>query len=193
MTKCPTKMKAVNSKAQPGYGVAPDIPMILGHWSEKFNMTVVPLDDFNVLLGIDFLKKNKVVLIPHLDGLIFMGESNPGFVKGIRPYGDERKNAGIAALISAIAFEKGLKRGEETYLAALVEVMPDVQIEVPDCVANLLKEFKDMMSPELPRELPGEPSLRFRYATEDSNGKAMITSLELLDELCETTLVRLAA
>lgn len=135
--------------------------MILGHWSRKFNMTVVPLDDFNVLLGIDFLKKNKVAPIPHLDRLMFMGESNPGFVKGIRPYGDERKNAGIAALISAIAFEKGLKRGEETYLAALVEVMPDVQIEVPDCVANLLKEFKDMMSPELPRELPGEPSLRF--------------------------------
>ncbi|XP_070057433.1 uncharacterized protein [Nicotiana tomentosiformis] len=127
VTKCSTKMEAVNSMAQPGYGVALDVPMILGHWSRKFNMTLVPLDDFNVLLGIDFLKKNKLALIPHLDGLMFMGETNLDFVKS-------------------------LKRSEETYLAALVEVKPDVRIEVLDCVADLLKEFKDMMPPELPRE-----------------------------------------
>ncbi|XP_075082492.1 uncharacterized protein LOC142166855 [Nicotiana tabacum] len=83
-----------------------------------------------------------------------MGVTIPGFVIGIRPYRDEIKNAGIAALISAIAFEKVLKSGEETYLTALVEVKSDVQIEVPDCVEDLLKEFKDVMPPELPRELP---------------------------------------
>ncbi|XP_075087766.1 uncharacterized protein LOC142169758 [Nicotiana tabacum] len=162
VTKCPTKMKAMNSKAQPGYGVVLDVPMILGHWSEKFNMTVVPLDDFNVLLGIDFLKKKKVTPIPHLDGLMFMGESSPDFVKGIMPYEVNNENAGIAALISAIAFEKGLKRGEETYLVSLVEVKPDVHIEVPDCVANLLKEFKDVMPPELPRELPQRREIDYR-------------------------------
>nr|XP_016468164.1 PREDICTED: uncharacterized protein LOC107790720 [Nicotiana tabacum] len=39
----------------------------------------------------------------------------------------------------------------------------------------------------------GKPSLRFQYATEESNGKAMVTSLELLDERGEAYLVWLAA
>ncbi|XP_019230216.1 PREDICTED: uncharacterized protein LOC109211169 [Nicotiana attenuata] len=39
----------------------------------------------------------------------------------------------------------------------------------------------------------GELSLRFRYATEESNGESMSTSLELLDERREVALVRLAA
>lgn len=116
----------MNSKAQPGYGVALDVRMILGHWYGKFNITVVPLDDFNVLLGINFLKKNTVVPIPHLDRLMLMVETNHGYVKGIWPCGDERKNVGAAALISAIVFEKGLNRGEETYLTSLVKVKLDV-------------------------------------------------------------------
>ena len=41
-----------------------------------------------------------------------------------------------------------------TYLAALIEIKPDVQVEVPDEVAGLLKEFKDVMPPELPKTLP---------------------------------------
>ncbi|XP_019258537.1 PREDICTED: uncharacterized protein LOC109236774 [Nicotiana attenuata] len=39
----------------------------------------------------------------------------------------------------------------------------------------------------------GVPSIRFRYITKESNDKAMNTSLELLDERREATLVRLAA
>ncbi|XP_070039354.1 uncharacterized protein [Nicotiana tomentosiformis] len=39
----------------------------------------------------------------------------------------------------------------------------------------------------------GEPSVRFRYATEESNHEAMNTSLELLDEKWESALVRMAA
>nr|XP_009778832.1 PREDICTED: uncharacterized protein LOC104228125 [Nicotiana sylvestris] len=35
----------------------------------------------------------------------------------------------------------------------------------------------------------GEPHLRFRYATEESNNESMITSLKLLDERCEAALV----
>nr|XP_009776431.1 PREDICTED: uncharacterized protein LOC104226209 [Nicotiana sylvestris] len=39
----------------------------------------------------------------------------------------------------------------------------------------------------------GEPSARFRHATEESNHKAMNTSLELLDKKREAVLVRMAA
>ncbi|KAF7143242.1 hypothetical protein RHSIM_Rhsim05G0156800 [Rhododendron simsii] len=40
-----------------------------------------------------------------------------------------------------------------TYLAALVEIKPDVKVEVLDEVASLLKEFADMMPPELPKDV----------------------------------------
>lgn len=36
----------------------------------------------------------------------------------------------------------------------------------------------------------GEPSLRFQYVTEESNGEAMSASLKLLDERREVALVR---
>ncbi|XP_070014037.1 uncharacterized protein [Nicotiana sylvestris] len=39
----------------------------------------------------------------------------------------------------------------------------------------------------------GEPRIRFQYTKKESNDEAMNTSLELLDERCETAFVRLAA
>ena len=39
----------------------------------------------------------------------------------------------------------------------------------------------------------GEPSLRFRYTTEESNEEAMAVKLDLTDELRENALVRIAA
>ncbi|KAA8544312.1 hypothetical protein F0562_022324 [Nyssa sinensis] len=46
-----------------------------------------------------------------------------------------------------------IREGEETYLAAPVEIKPDVTEEVPDEVADLLKEFADVMPLELPKSL----------------------------------------
>lgn len=57
-------------------------------------------------------------------------------------------------MLSAIIFEKGLKKGEYDYLTALIEVKPDVQLEVPNNVAKLLVEFKYVMPSKMPKELP---------------------------------------
>lgn len=46
---------------------------------------MVPLDDFNLLLGIDIMKKFKVASIPHLAGLTFMRKNDPEFVKVFDP------------------------------------------------------------------------------------------------------------
>lgn len=62
-------------------------------------------------------------------------------------------------MLSALQVKAGLKHGEETFLAALVEVKPDVFQEVPDQIAGLLEEFADIMPPELPKELtPRRPT-----------------------------------
>lgn len=47
-----------------------------------------------------------------------------------------------------------MRKGECTYLAALIEIKPDVVVEVPDAVADILSEFCDVMPPELPKKLP---------------------------------------
>ncbi|KAK4713407.1 hypothetical protein R3W88_019314 [Solanum pinnatisectum] len=101
------------------------------------------------------MRKFKAAPIPHLDGLMFMGEKDLGFVKGIHTFVEgSKKTAVFAAFLSSTTFEKGLKKGECAYLAALIKVKPDVHVEVLDDVATLLMEYKDVMPPELPRELP---------------------------------------
>ncbi|KAA8532247.1 hypothetical protein F0562_032280 [Nyssa sinensis] len=46
-----------------------------------------------------------------------------------------------------------LQKGEQTYLATLVEIKPDFTVDVPNEVADLLKEFADVMPPKLPKFL----------------------------------------
>ena len=57
-------------------------------------------------------------------------------------------------MLSAIQLKKGLKRGQETYVAALIEIKEGQSMEVPNSVVSILKEFKDVMPAELPKELP---------------------------------------
>ncbi|KAK4394405.1 hypothetical protein Sango_1911300 [Sesamum angolense] len=57
-------------------------------------------------------------------------------------------------LMSAMQVKAGLRRGDQTYLAASIEIKSDVVQEVPDEVAELLQEFKDVFPPELPKKLP---------------------------------------
>lgn len=84
------------------------------------------------------------------------GETDPIFVKGIWPYNEEnkRKHSETIAILSSIVFEKGLKKGETAYLVVLIEVKPDLQIEVSDSIAKLLDEFKDVIPLKQPKELP---------------------------------------
>ena len=64
----------------------------------------------------------------------------------------KKKDKGM--LLSAMSIDKGLKKGEDTILAALVEIKPDVKMEVPDCVGELFKQYANVMPPELPKKLP---------------------------------------
>ena len=146
-----SRIKAVNSKAQKIQGMAKDVMLQVGEWKGKINLLCVPLDDFNLILGIDFFLKSKAALIPHLGGLMILEEKQPCFVPAVK--GKAAKH-GKAEMVSALQLKKGLKRGQETYLAALVEINEGHDAEVPDSVAGILKEFRDIMPSELPKELP---------------------------------------
>ncbi|KAL0386156.1 UNVERIFIED_CONTAM: hypothetical protein Sradi_3009900 [Sesamum radiatum] len=90
---------------------------------------VIPLDDFDVILRMDFM-----LLASAMDS-VKSAEKND-------------------TLMSALQVKNGLRHGEPTYLAALIEIKPNVIQEVPDEVAEVLEEVKDVFPPELPKKLP---------------------------------------
>ncbi|KAL3534247.1 hypothetical protein ACH5RR_002708 [Cinchona calisaya] len=68
------RIKAVNSEARPVLGVAL-VELTLGPWSGKCSLMAVPLDDFDLILGKEFMATNKIFPIPHLDGIMIANES----------------------------------------------------------------------------------------------------------------------
>ena len=50
-----SRIKAVNNKAQKSQGVAKNVPMQIGDWKGMRSLLCVPLDDFDLILGVDFL------------------------------------------------------------------------------------------------------------------------------------------
>jgi hypothetical protein len=64
LSKCPSRLKAVNSEAQPVTGIAYLVHLKVGEWFGKVNFLVVPLDDFDVILGNEFFVLARAVLGP---------------------------------------------------------------------------------------------------------------------------------
>nr|CAD1823351.1 unnamed protein product [Ananas comosus var. bracteatus] len=148
LSKDGSRMKAVNSKAQPIAGLAKEVPVSISSWTGKANFMSVLLDDFHVILGMEFLQMSRGVPIPFLDTLCMMGDESPCVVPVVRKTTDAQQ-------ISALQLKKGVKRGELTYVAALkLETGSGDETSTPPEVAKLLKEFKDVMPPELSKSLP---------------------------------------
>ena len=142
-------LKAVNSAAKPSQGVARGVTMKIGPWEGKMNYTVAPMDDFKVVIGMDFLRQVKAVPIPFLRSMAILEEEAPSMVPTVT------EGQTMTPMLSAIQLEKGLKNNEVTYLAALkddtVDSMGDL---IPMEVQKVLNEFKDVMPSELPKKLP---------------------------------------
>ena len=66
VSKCPSKIKAVNSKAKPVLGIAYGVKFKVDEWTRKVNFLVMELDDFDVILGGEFLVAAKAALLPFL-------------------------------------------------------------------------------------------------------------------------------
>ena len=47
--------KGNNSLAKPSQGVARGVTMKIGSWEGKIDFTVAPMDDFKIVIGMDFL------------------------------------------------------------------------------------------------------------------------------------------
>ncbi|RVW14190.1 hypothetical protein CK203_102219 [Vitis vinifera] len=95
-----SRIKVVNSKAQKIQGIAKNVPMQIGDWKGMCSLLCVPLDDFDLILGVDFLLRAKVALIPHLGGLMVLEEKQPCFMQALRAKDGARANPRCCLLSS---------------------------------------------------------------------------------------------
>ena len=71
----PNTIKAINSQMEKVVGKAKDVSVKLGDWSRVIGFTVVPLDDFDVVIGQNLLRVAKAVPMTWADSMvIFLGE-----------------------------------------------------------------------------------------------------------------------
>ena len=101
-------IKVVNSKAHKIQGEAKNVLMQIGDWKDTCNLLCVPLDDFDLIIGVDFLLRAKVALIPHLGGLMVLEEKQPCFMQALRA---KDGGKGQPEMLSAIQLKKRLKKG----------------------------------------------------------------------------------
>ncbi|RVW34706.1 hypothetical protein CK203_107126 [Vitis vinifera] len=115
----------------------------------RVDFTVALMDDFKMVLGMDFLQKVKVVPLPFLGSMAILEEEKSCMVPTIT------EGSPKTLMLSAMQVKKGLKRKEVTYLATLKEEKDDGSGEpMPKEIKRVLDEFKDVMPPKLPKRLP---------------------------------------
>ena len=75
-----SKIKALNSEADKTQGLAKDVVIQMGGWKSMINLLSTPLDEFDLILGNEFFMKEKVMVLPYLNGLFFIDETQLCFV-----------------------------------------------------------------------------------------------------------------
>ena len=141
------KMKAVNSEALPIVGVSKRVPLQLAEWTGSVDLVVVRMNDFDVVLGMEFLLEHKVIPMP-LAKCLIVTNNNPTVVPA-----DIKQPSGVR-MISALQLKKGLSREEPTFMAIpIVDESAETEF-VPLEIQEILSEYVDVMPQSLPKSLP---------------------------------------
>ena len=142
-------IKAVNSDTRPIYGLAKDVRVKIGEWEDTIDLSVVPMDDFKLVLGMEFLNKVRWFPMPFANSLCILDGGKTCMVSR------ERGSKNGSSNLSAMQFKKGYNKNEPCYLAvARLESEEEGKKEVPKKIKKVLEEFKDVMPKELPKKLP---------------------------------------
>ncbi|XP_015166051.1 uncharacterized protein [Solanum tuberosum] len=144
-----TMLKTVNALPTTVHGFAPKVPIDLGGWKGLTDFTIAPMDVFDIILGLDFWYEVNAFISPRLSQLHISDAGGSCVVPLIR-VPQSRVH------LSAMQLIKGFKRGEPTFLAALVGGVGDSigAAALPHCVEQVLYNNRDVMPEELPQRLP---------------------------------------
>ena len=109
--------KEVNSSIERVAGVVQKVSLSIGEWAGVSDFTVVPLDDFEVVIGQDFMKKEKAALLPHLNCFAFLVREKPIHVQTTKRAGGGRKVTVLTATpqttIAAGCEQRDVVKGKE--------------------------------------------------------------------------------
>ncbi|XP_070004507.1 uncharacterized protein [Nicotiana sylvestris] len=144
------RVKAINASPQLVGGIAKEVPVKLGPYEGKFNLRVVIIDDFELIVGFEFLRQTNTMPVPYADMLLMMGAN------GTKPCTIPCMPMKMAVEnISALQLKKGVKIHEPTFLATLcIEDVEHSSGPIPEPVKELLLEFEDVMPQYIPKRLP---------------------------------------
>ena len=154
-------MKVVNSPAKPIVGIAQGVHMTLGMWSEKLDFSIVPMDDFKIVLGMEFFDQVHAFPLLATNSLSILDGSKACIVPTERGKSEEKT-------LSAMQFKRALKN-DPSFLVSIWELNGKGDCghkpsQVHPQIQNARNEFKDVMPPELPKKLP--PRREVDYAIE---------------------------
>lgn len=133
------------------HGVVRGVKTSVGAWCGNLDFSIVPMDDFKVVLGLEFHDQVKAISVPFANSLCITEGDKACVVPTTRGTKQNLK------VLSALQFKKDIKREEKSYLAILSEFdddEPRPQDDMPKEVAAVLEEFKDVSPAELPKKLP---------------------------------------
>ncbi|KAF3780099.1 hypothetical protein EJ110_NYTH40041 [Nymphaea thermarum] len=91
-----SRVKAVNSEARPIHAIVRDVVVKIEGWTSRANFSMVQTDDFQMILGMEFLRAAKMVPMPHLRSVSIMSKRHPCMVSVI----PTRKDKGKAVIAS---------------------------------------------------------------------------------------------
>lgn len=96
VAKEPGWLKAVIADARPIHGATRGVELQVGAWKGKVDLSVVPLDDHQVILGMDFLRQAKAVPMPFNRTVCFMDGGTPYGPSGARDQVYSEEDLGYA-------------------------------------------------------------------------------------------------
>ena len=114
--------------------------MQLGDWKGKKTIKVIPLDDYDFMVGLDFLNLINALLVPFANCLCIL-DTRCQCIMLVRRESDQGSK-----VLSTIQLAKGVRREEVTYLATLKHeehVEPNDETHLK--VLEVLESFTDVM------------------------------------------------
>ncbi|KAK2992294.1 hypothetical protein RJ640_020287 [Escallonia rubra] len=146
-------LKSVNTDAKPLQGTARQVEMCLGTWRGLVDFSVAPMDDFKVVIGLDFLRQVNALVSPYSNAVHIMEKGASCVVP--MSAGTSSAKALSSMQLSAMQLVKGIKKGETTYLAALkMEDNAGIPTEpLPREIEEVLEAIKEWEAPAKVSEL----------------------------------------
>ncbi|TXG60985.1 hypothetical protein EZV62_012348 [Acer yangbiense] len=165
-------IKVVNSPAKPIASIAKAIPVCLGTWSGKLDFSIVPMDDFQVVLGMKFFDRVYAFPFPSGNSFSILDGSKTCMVPTERMAKMESK------ALSALQVKRGMKTDPSlmTTLRELNDGNDSLVLKnlIPTKIQAVIDEYKDVIPQELPDKLTSRREMDHQIELEpDSKPPAM--------------------